>query len=147
MMRMYESTSVVCVQRCGCAAGFRLTQDGVTCVDVDECEGWSPGVCSQLCINTIGSYQCACKPGYIMDVDGHQCTVTGKSECSLIGQKDLWPKGHQSHNGVLVLSIPQVNPSCCHLFKWTSSCLACAVAAWMCCPPLPRSPSSLWTTT
>lgn len=51
-------------------------EDGLTCADIDECE--SPGVCSQLCYNTPGSYQCDCHPGYIIEADGRQCKITGK---------------------------------------------------------------------
>lgn len=50
--------------------------DGLTCTDIDECE--SPGVCSHLCINSPGSYQCNCLRGYIMEPDGHRCKITGK---------------------------------------------------------------------
>lgn len=68
--RIFLSLSV---QRCNCAAGFRLMEDGLTCTDIDECEG----VCSQLCINTPGSYRCDCHPGYEMEADGHRCKITG----------------------------------------------------------------------
>ncbi|XP_054466107.1 low-density lipoprotein receptor-related protein 2 [Anoplopoma fimbria] len=64
--------------RCRCAAGFKLMEDGLTCADIDECEGRWPGVCSQLCINTLGSYQCDCHPGYIMEMGGHHCKITGE---------------------------------------------------------------------
>ena len=40
--------------------------------DIDECsEGISE--CSQLCINTIGSYSCSCQNGYQLDSDNHTC--------------------------------------------------------------------------
>lgn len=51
-------------------------EDGLTCTDNDECQ--SPGVCSQLCFNSPGSYQCDCHPGYLMEADGHQCKIRGK---------------------------------------------------------------------
>lgn len=53
-------------------------EDGLTCADIDECEGQSSGMCSQLCINSPGSYQCDCHSGYIMEADGHHCKITGK---------------------------------------------------------------------
>jgi len=52
--------------------------DKQSCADIDECEGRGPGVCSHLCINTLGSYQCDCHPGYVMETGGHSCKITGK---------------------------------------------------------------------
>ncbi|KAM9325336.1 hemicentin-2 [Gastrophryne carolinensis] len=49
-----------CLLRCG--PGFRPNAEGSACEDVDECAQSSP--CQQRCLNTIGSYRCACDPGY-----------------------------------------------------------------------------------
>lgn len=64
---------------CKCPAGFRLDANRRDCSDIDECESQ---VCeSQLCVNTLGSYTCACKDGYgwvdgkCSDVD--ECTQSG----------------------------------------------------------------------
>lgn len=51
-------------------------EDGVTCADIDECE--SRRVCSQLCANSPGSYQCDCQPGYIMEAGGRHCKIQGE---------------------------------------------------------------------
>uniref|UniRef100_A0A8C8LYL0 EGF-like domain-containing protein n=1 Tax=Oncorhynchus tshawytscha TaxID=74940 RepID=A0A8C8LYL0_ONCTS len=48
--------------KCKCWPGFRLKNDGQTCVDIDECSSDFP--CSQLCVNTYGSYKCLCADGY-----------------------------------------------------------------------------------
>uniref|UniRef100_A0A4W5QCD1 EGF-like domain-containing protein n=1 Tax=Hucho hucho TaxID=62062 RepID=A0A4W5QCD1_9TELE len=48
--------------KCKCWPGFRLKNDGRTCVDIDECSSDFP--CSQLCVNTFGSYKCLCADGY-----------------------------------------------------------------------------------
>ena len=29
--------------------------------------------CSQICTNTIGSYICSCRPGYVLDIDNRNC--------------------------------------------------------------------------
>ena len=43
------------------------------CVDINECsQGTSR--CSQLCTNTIGSYNCTCHNGYQLGNDNHTCT-------------------------------------------------------------------------
>ena len=40
--------------------------------DTDECSVKNGG-CTQLCINTVGSYECSCGTGYALDSDGHTC--------------------------------------------------------------------------
>ncbi|RLU26777.1 hypothetical protein DMN91_000574 [Ooceraea biroi] len=40
---------------CGCIEGYRLDDDGMSCVDINECENVT---CAQLCDNTEGSYKC-----------------------------------------------------------------------------------------
>lgn len=43
--------------------------------DIDECADSSQG-CSHLCINTEGSFTCACQPGYLLGPDGTSCNDT-----------------------------------------------------------------------
>uniref|UniRef100_A0A3B4TW66 EGF-like domain-containing protein n=2 Tax=Seriola TaxID=8160 RepID=A0A3B4TW66_SERDU len=31
------------------------------------------GTCEHVCINTLGSFQCSCRPGYQLHIDGHTC--------------------------------------------------------------------------
>ncbi|CAL1534931.1 unnamed protein product, partial [Lymnaea stagnalis] len=50
------------VGECFCPVGLRLTANGTSCEDVDEC---SENLCSQICENSIGSYKCSCFPGYV----------------------------------------------------------------------------------
>ena len=40
--------------------------------DIDECtrDGHD---CNQLCINTVGSYECMCRDGYFLHQDGKTC--------------------------------------------------------------------------
>ncbi|XP_068104559.1 hemicentin-2 [Hyperolius riggenbachi] len=56
-----------CLLRCG--PGFRANAERTACEDVDECAQSSP--CQQRCLNTIGSYMCACDPGY--ELKGTRC--------------------------------------------------------------------------
>eukprot|EP00300_Choanocystis_sp_HF-7_P033891 c4632_g1_i1.p1 GENE.c4632_g1_i1~~c4632_g1_i1.p1 ORF type:complete len:1944 (-),score=161.80 c4632_g1_i1:1725-7556(-) len=53
---------------------FRATPTGIEarCVDIDECLTNSGG-CDHFCINTPGSYHCACRPGYNLSQDGLSC--------------------------------------------------------------------------
>lgn len=61
---------------CLCPKGEILSEDGVTCQDQNECE--PPGLCSQTCTNTKGSYFCSCVPGYKLTGD-HFCKAYSKS--------------------------------------------------------------------
>ncbi|CAF97837.1 unnamed protein product [Tetraodon nigroviridis] len=49
-------------------------------VDVDECskvqEKASGPVCSQICVNTVGSYYCSCYSGYKLQADHHTCILS-----------------------------------------------------------------------
>ncbi|NWH68314.1 EGFL7 protein, partial [Geococcyx californianus] len=55
--------------RCACPPGWT----GRACqTDVDECASQSHG-CSQLCINTAGSYHCACWDGFSLAADDKGC--------------------------------------------------------------------------
>ncbi|XP_053545135.1 epidermal growth factor-like protein 8 [Bombina bombina] len=54
---------------CRCSTGW----GGRYChVDIDECRRPSHP-CSQLCINTRGSFRCDCRPGFTLSEDGKTC--------------------------------------------------------------------------
>uniref|UniRef100_A0A8C4F8J9 complement subcomponent C1r n=1 Tax=Dicentrarchus labrax TaxID=13489 RepID=A0A8C4F8J9_DICLA len=55
--------------------GFSATYKAI---DVDECSNPDPGdgsgpLCSQICINTPGSYHCSCRYGYKLQLDQLSC--------------------------------------------------------------------------
>ncbi|XP_026728447.1 vitellogenin receptor-like [Trichoplusia ni] len=56
--------------QCSCPIGFRLEADQTTCVDIDECKS---EVCSQVCINFLGSFLCSCHHGYALRSDRRSC--------------------------------------------------------------------------
>ncbi|KAF3849151.1 hypothetical protein F7725_015648 [Dissostichus mawsoni] len=41
--------------------------------EMDECSRPDHGHCEQRCLNTLGSYRCACDPGYELAVDRRSC--------------------------------------------------------------------------
>lgn len=44
--------------------------------DVNECK--IPGICSQVCYNTKGSFKCICRVGYNLEPDRRSCKAIGK---------------------------------------------------------------------
>ncbi|KAM9353495.1 complement component 1, r subcomponent [Symphorus nematophorus] len=58
--------------------GFSATHKAI---DIDECSNPDPGdgsgpLCSQICVNTPGSYRCSCYYGYKLHVDQHTCLLS-----------------------------------------------------------------------
>uniref|UniRef100_A0A4W5MY57 Fibulin 2 n=1 Tax=Hucho hucho TaxID=62062 RepID=A0A4W5MY57_9TELE len=47
--------------------------------DVDECQVYQSTLCHHRCINTPGSFRCACYPGYVLQQDAASC-VPGKGK-------------------------------------------------------------------
>ncbi|XP_059666606.1 wall-associated receptor kinase 5-like [Cornus florida] len=62
---------------CSCSQGYQgnpYLENG--CQDIDECEDPSIEICPKgaICVNTVGSYSCKCKPGYrSIRGDGIEC--------------------------------------------------------------------------
>ncbi|EAL71369.1 hypothetical protein DDB_G0272434 [Dictyostelium discoideum AX4] len=60
------------------------SNNGTYCEDIDECLDGNNGGCSQICKNSIGSFDCSCQPGY--NVNGFSCDdinecQTGDNKC------------------------------------------------------------------
>ena len=41
--------------------------------DIDECEGRP---CDHICTNNVGSFECSCRSGYLLQIDGTSCSGT-----------------------------------------------------------------------
>ncbi|XP_066275435.1 uncharacterized protein [Branchiostoma lanceolatum] len=52
--------------------GEQIREAAVKCKDIDEC-ATNNGGCSMNCNNTIGSFECFCADGYVLDGDGVSC--------------------------------------------------------------------------
>ncbi|XP_034048632.1 collagen and calcium-binding EGF domain-containing protein 1 isoform X2 [Thalassophryne amazonica] len=66
---------------CTCYPGYRYdrerhrNREKPYCLDIDECADKNASVCSQICINSAGSYRCECEKGYFLEKDGKTCTM------------------------------------------------------------------------
>ncbi|XP_072517858.1 collagen and calcium-binding EGF domain-containing protein 1 isoform X1 [Salminus brasiliensis] len=65
---------------CTCYSGYRYdrerhrNREKPYCLDIDECASKNETVCSQICINTPGSYRCECEKGFYLEQDGRTCS-------------------------------------------------------------------------
>ena len=60
------------------------TGDGASCTDVNECNLASDDcMASQTCINTPGSFECQCNPGFYDDPDDGIGTCFPTSDCEI----------------------------------------------------------------
>ncbi|NXT96060.1 VLDLR protein, partial [Anhinga rufa] len=91
--------------RCWCYPGYRLAEDGLSCMDIDECMEQGEGACSQTCINAPGSYTCGCVPGYLLEPDGRVCKLTGPEPMLLVAvQSELLSRGLRSGREEVLLA-------------------------------------------
>ena len=72
---------------CSCLTGYLLDNNNHNCsgtiiihilifsiiLDINECLIYN-GNCSHHCNNIPGSYMCSCNSGYIINIDGHNCS-------------------------------------------------------------------------
>ena len=55
-------------------------------LDINECIVGTHD-CNQTCVNTVGGFMCACRPGYLLLLDGKSCVqidecLAGTSNCT-----------------------------------------------------------------
>lgn len=59
--------------------GTVLNSQSQACEDVNECEELGLNACvAGQCINTMGSFECECPPGTILDSTGRVCLGIAK---------------------------------------------------------------------
>ncbi|XP_078573326.1 uncharacterized protein LOC144860112 [Branchiostoma floridae x Branchiostoma japonicum] len=67
---------------CGCAAGYQILAYN-TCADINECENGHKCDEHGDCVNTEGSYECSCHPGYKLDKDHGKRHCRNIDECAI----------------------------------------------------------------
>ncbi|XP_042171134.1 low-density lipoprotein receptor-related protein 2-like isoform X2 [Oncorhynchus tshawytscha] len=102
--------------RCICAAGFRLQANGLSCVDVDECNEVLPPVCSHTCLNTRSSFLCRCHHGYLLEPNGHSCKTQDEAHLLASVQNKLLVLG--LHSSSLSLLSTSQTPVFCVDYDW-----------------------------
>lgn len=81
---------------CMCEPGFRssnnqdkfITNDGTTCIDIDECSDLSACGDHAVCENLHGGYNCSCKEGYQTSTGNPQFTPNDGTYCQEIVNAD-----------------------------------------------------------
>lgn len=60
-------------------------------IDMDECADRNMSACSQVCVNSVGSYRCECEKGYFLEEDRKTCTKRERGESSLLPLQFFFP--------------------------------------------------------
>ncbi|XP_040285693.1 thrombomodulin-like [Bufo bufo] len=124
---------------CMCSEGFTLRGDGRTCEDIDDCAA-NPNICEHHCTNTIGGFDCGCKPGFKKQVcdaqDGCATDCQDVDECdtSMCEHNcENFPGGYRCvcRKGFV---IDENNRNKCKPFCNTSKCLADCTSRSCRCP-------------
>ncbi|XP_063094027.1 fibulin-2 isoform X2 [Cavia porcellus] len=78
--------------------------------DQDECLLLPGELCQHLCINTVGSYRCACFPGFLLQDDGHTCRPARiASQPEAPRESATGPEPAQAAPNTIPLPLPQPN--------------------------------------
>ncbi|XP_019573954.2 fibulin-2 isoform X2 [Rhinolophus sinicus] len=78
--------------------------------DQDECLLLPGELCQHLCINTVGSYHCACFPGFSLQGDGRTCQPDGgPPQPKAAEESSLKPDASQVAPNTILLPRPQPN--------------------------------------
>lgn len=78
--------------------------------DKDECLLLPGELCQHLCINTVGSYRCACFPGFSLQDDGRTCRPDGDPpQPEAAGESAPRPESSQAASNTILLPLPQPN--------------------------------------
>lgn len=78
--------------------------------DQDECLLLPGELCQHLCINTVGSYRCACFPGFELQGDGRTCRPDGGApQLDTARESALRSESAQVPPNTIPLPVPQPN--------------------------------------
>ncbi|XP_050520393.1 fibrillin-2-like isoform X2 [Daktulosphaira vitifoliae] len=110
-------------QNCGCPQGFQKLSNRGECIDINECLE-SPCDLSLNCINTIGSYQCVCFNGQVIDPTFQGC-----------GNRPLFQHGGKIGQNELIIGTGGNNYNGCYGSPCAYGCTPMGQNAFLCgCP-------------
>lgn len=93
-------------------------------IDIDECADRNMSACSQLCVNSVGSYRCECEKGYFLEEDGQTCTKGERGETSLFSSCfPFYPKKTDGVFSPADIWEPLHSPASCGFLLWFSGCI------------------------
>ncbi|XP_051010866.1 fibulin-2 [Acomys russatus] len=80
--------------------------------DQDECLLFPGELCQHLCINTVGSYRCACFPGFELQGDGRTCRPDGGAPQLDIARESA-PRSESAQVSPNTIPLPVPQPNTC----------------------------------
>lgn len=80
--------------------------------DQDECLMLPGELCQHLCINTVGSYRCACFPGFELQGDGRTCRPDGGAP-QLDTARESAPRSESAQVSPNTIPLPVPQPNTC----------------------------------
>lgn len=80
--------------------------------DQDECLLLPGELCQHLCINTVGSYRCACFPGFELQGDGRTCRPDGGAP-QLDTARESAPRSESAQVSPNTIPLPVPQPNTC----------------------------------
>ncbi|CAF0957368.1 unnamed protein product [Adineta ricciae] len=94
---------------CACHPGYKYSKETSKCEDIDECQNITLNHCSQICINTKGSFRCECAAGFEPSaVNRSDCHAGDQTMDILISEPEDIRRlrqnspGNAAHYGVLI---------------------------------------------
>ncbi|XP_071952274.1 uncharacterized protein [Antedon mediterranea] len=70
---------------CQCSSfGYKLAEDGTSCVQITSCEELVSEFCSHWCEDSSGVVECACSVGYHLAKNMHSCVATSDLNAKLL---------------------------------------------------------------
>ncbi|XP_066302870.1 fibulin-1-like [Branchiostoma lanceolatum] len=75
-------TNLVGSYRCSCTLGYQLNGDGISCIDINECDE-AQHDCEQTCLNIVGGFTCGCDSSFLLNADGKTCSDVNECDQDL----------------------------------------------------------------